>query len=379
MGAYGWDYATQLAAHMSLFLGKKIEQMSVDVMGDTPLSFQAATHSSMDRCKASLRKLYILGKDAIGRTFQSITFQALEDLELRFVPPTAINDLAALPMLRRLDISSIEAEDSKGLPLNLIVANPNTFSALRSLEVKATQPHDIHYLLRHLPPNRGLHSLEWDAIWEKNSVEDWQLFLKALAAHYKCFCLTHLKLRGRPPTSPLRPFEPPVEIDPLQLGLEPLFKFGSLQTLEIEMPHCIALSPSIIAKIPSVWPALHRLILAPSTPSPHPPDIDHTHVLELCQKIPSLTWLSVRFDASRITGEERFVGPPPKLRLLGVGRSPILSPSGVTSWLLHNFPEFRLLITERDYDEEDGDVFKTRWEAVDKGWRAERKQASMLR
>ncbi|KAJ3509428.1 hypothetical protein NMY22_g16294 [Coprinellus aureogranulatus] len=127
--------------------------------------------------------------------------------------------------------------------------------------------------------------------------------------------------------------------------------------------------------LPGAWPQLSTLVLAPSRSISNPPTIDHSHILVLAERLPQLIILGIRFDASRVTGRERIVGKPPKLRVLSVGRSPICSTSGVIAFLRHNFPLLETLDVECRALPEGMTIFKQRWTAVLAGWKEARSQA----
>ncbi|TEB32568.1 hypothetical protein FA13DRAFT_261103 [Coprinellus micaceus] len=163
-------------------------------------------------------------------------------------------------------------------------------------------------------------------------------------------------------------------MDPRQRDIAPLLDFIGLRSLIINVPCNIQLTSPMIYKMLTAWPYLHCLVLAPSRSLSHPPSIDHTHVLELMQKLPNLRELGIRFNASGVAGQERIAGSPSKLRILRVGRSPICS-SGVITLLRSNFPHLEVLDITCEVGANDGTMFRKRWEAALEGWKLARRSS----
>jgi hypothetical protein len=168
--------------------------------------------------------------------------------------------------------------------------------------------------------------------------------------------------------------EEPIEMDPRRVDLSPLRIFGKLQVLSIKIPYSVEVTPTVIRDIPIYWPQLHQLEISQHLSCSRPPSIDHTHILELSQRLPNLRRLGIQFDASSVTSQEATVGSLSKLEALSVGRSPISSPVGVILFLRSNFPQLQTLETDYIARPKDDGLFRARWAAVLTGWNEARAQ-----
>ncbi|KAJ3535881.1 hypothetical protein NMY22_g6286 [Coprinellus aureogranulatus] len=341
------------------------------VVDDDPVAHKVAVHSSIQRCDTNIKNISLREPEVIIRSLQILCGTGLETACLRFPSISSLPIAALLPQLLNLEIACPDTYDSP--PLETIPAPssvvPNPFPSLRSLNILARTTSDVYYILAHLPRNQGLQTLVWTADQLRRPRQEYQSFFETLKSHSDLFTLRHLEICEGHPFSR----QEPVEADPRQIDLTPLFTFNALQSLDINIAHSILITPSVVSQIPVLWPHLCRLILEPSRLSSHPPAIDHTHIFELVQGLPNLTDLGVRFDASRITGKERIAGHGHRLRTLKVGKSPISSPLGVIAFLRYNFPNLETLHTDWEYaGHSEGSVLRKRWNAVLKGWKLAR-------
>ncbi|KAJ3512772.1 hypothetical protein NMY22_g15237 [Coprinellus aureogranulatus] len=367
--AFGRDYALQLPPLMSLFLPLGVEKLYACCSGYDPLSLKAPIHSSIKQCESTLKEICISGTELIDHCLETCSWRILEKISLFNPNISSLPMLSKFPQITKMEISRPEVDKASSLESLAIPsqATPDTFPALRSLNLSSMNTHDIQRILSYLPRNHQLRLLAWHLPWSGATVEDCRRFVDILEMHPEYFHLNHLEVVSSQYASLITP--EPLDMNPLQIDIRPLFKFTALQTLLIDVDHSIMVTPSLITAIPDVWPQLRRLILAPSRSISHPPTIDHTHILHLAQRLPQLTELGIRFDASCVTGQERIDGSFHKLRILRVGRSPICSTSGVIAFLRHNFPRLETLDIECRALPEDMTIFKRRWEAVLAGWK----------
>ncbi|KAJ3532979.1 hypothetical protein NMY22_g7531 [Coprinellus aureogranulatus] len=323
----------------------------------------------MKQYEATLKELWIVGTDLIGRCLETSPWRRLEKLKLSGASISSIAISSKLPRLEEMEIycpetSGVHALEQLAIPS---LATPKAFPSLHSLLVTSVTPHHIQRILSHLPRDRKLRSLTWRLPWDGATIEDCQRFIDILEMHPDYFRLKHLVITC--PSLTVYGSMEPVDVNPVRIDIQPLFGFEALETLVIDVPHNVLITPSVLKALPDVWPQLHRLVLAPSCSVSHPPTIDHTHILELAQRLPQLIELGIKFDASCVTGQERINGSPHKLQVLRVGRSPICSTTGVIAFLRSNFPRLEELDISCHAVPKDESIFKQRWEAVLEGWK----------
>lgn len=366
MDVLGRNYVRHLSPHMSLFVGREVEALHAQVLSAESMAYKAAIFSSIQRSDASLKELTLLGGDFLDRCFQSFAWKGLERLVLHIPSIACLPILAMLPRLSKLHFLNPLSDDVSPSEASRVACTSisNAFPSLTSLRVVSTT-RDIHRILSHLPSNTSLKSMAWHDYWPEISVAEYLCFIEDFESHSDHTSLNHLEI------SSISVFaeEEPVNMVTAQIELSPLFAFNALQALDILVSHSVLVTPDIISKVPDVWPQLRRLVLAPSRSISYLPVVDHTHVLSLLQRLPQLTELGLRFDASHITGQERIIGGPHKLRVLRVGRSPICSATAVVAFLQFNLPRLALLDIDCEVNPEDMILFKKRWGAVLEGWK----------
>lgn len=150
-----------------------------------------------------------------------------------------------------------------------------------------------------------------------------------------------------------------------------MLPFRKLKKLSIWIPCSIRLTPDLLELLPTTWPALKTLVLHSALPSNQIPSVNHSHLLDLLKGLPSLDQLTIRFNATEITGNEVFAGALFSLGRLNVCDSPISSPSRVLSFLKTNVslthpPEFPPFLGGRMWKTP---VHLERWQTVQNSWK----------
>ncbi|KAJ3532981.1 hypothetical protein NMY22_g7529 [Coprinellus aureogranulatus] len=160
--------------------------------------------------------------------------------------------------------------------------------------------------------------------------------------------------------------------DTSQLDVSPLFAFGNLVHMIIQLHVSILVTPSIVAKIPTAWLHLQSLVLCQRCSTRHVPLVTHEHVLQLTGSLPRLRELGLRLDATRIPepSEQRFASGASRLLILRVGGSPICSPSRTVAYLRANFLFLDVLDINHSPRPSEGKLFVQRWKAVKNQWEA---------
>ena len=362
--ALGEPFARVLAPFMSMFLGKSLVSLTVDVDSSDPPVHIASIRLAMKRLPL-LRSLD-LGLAGFSEGWEQPSLWnlgGLERVKVGNLPIGAIPHLASLPNLTSLEINGFQAQSST-LPT---VHNPTGFASLTKLEGCSDSPSDIKYILQRLAPHNDLYTLEWCHSLS-TSVSDYQETINIIAQYCDPYSLCQLDLFSVEIVDEER-----LDFDEEEpIGISPLFKFTHLLELNINITESVPVTPELLAQVPGAWPHINRLVLCPTVPSSQTPLIDHFHVLELARKTPSLLALGLRFDSTRISGQETVAdGDSPQLRKLIVGESPICSPSRVSTFLKSGFPYLEAL--DDCYEESTlgrGSISSKRWAAVHEALRS---------
>ncbi|KAJ3509425.1 hypothetical protein NMY22_g16293 [Coprinellus aureogranulatus] len=261
--AFGRDYALQLPPLMTLLLPLGVEILYACCGANDPLSFKAAIHSSIKKCGPTLKEICIAGTELVDRCLETCSWPILEKIRVFTPHISSLPMLSKFPHIRKMEISHPEvgkasSHESLAVPAQ---ATPNAFPPIRSLSLSSMKTDDIQCILSYLPHNQQLRLLAWHLPWSGATVEDCRRFIDILERHPDCSNLNHLEVAVQYASSLT---SEPLDLNPLQIDIRPLFKFAALQTLVIDVDHSIMVTPSLITAIPDVWPQLRRLILAPS-------------------------------------------------------------------------------------------------------------------
>jgi hypothetical protein len=360
--ALGEPFARVLAPFMSMFLGKSLVSLTVDVDASDPPVYISSVRLAMKQLPL-LRSLNLgLAGFSEGWTQPSLwNVGGLERIKVGNIPIGVIPHLASLPNLTSLEVNGIQVQS----PAPPIAPNPTGFASLTKLEGCSDSPSDIKHILQHLAPHNDLNAVEWSHSLS-TSVSDYQETIDAIA-QYCSPSLRQLDLFGIDAVDEERlDFDAEEPID-----ISPLFQFAHLRELDINIAESVPVTPEFLAQVPDAWPHINRLVLCPTVPSSQTPLIDHSHIFELARKTPSLRTLGLRFDSTRITGQETVaVADSPQLRKLIVGESPICSPSRVSTFFKSGFPYLKALDNCYKSTLERRNISTKRWAAVHEALRS---------
>ncbi|KAJ3535880.1 hypothetical protein NMY22_g6288 [Coprinellus aureogranulatus] len=338
----GEDVAKHLPPSMFLFLGGTVELLDV-----------ASQYSSA--CLELIEQFFT------NSGFVKLKYLSVKDLPLSFIP-----HLANIPQLETLRIVGHSEEE-------IPVPPPVTgFASLHTLFGWSRQALDWKHILQCLSANNAFETLQWEEFGDELSCEDYQNGLNAITERCNPLTFTRLSIwKSALSTTD----EEAIEMeDPSQLDVSPLFAFGNLVHMIIQLHVSILVTPSIVAKIPTTWPQLQSLVLSQRCSTSHVPLVTHKHVLQLTRDLPRLRELGLRFDATRIPepSEQLFASGASRLRILRVGGSPICSPARTVVYLQSNFPFLDVLDISYSPRPSEGNLFVQRWKAVKNQWEASR-------
>jgi hypothetical protein len=156
--------------------------------------------------------------------------------------------------------------------------------------------------------------------------------------------------------------------NPTELDISPLYALHQLKVIQVSLIHPVSLTLSDLEMIPTIWTNLVNLYLSPELPTRRPPSINHNHIVQLVQSLPSLVSLGLKFDASHITKRDCRTTLPSKLKTLCTGASPIRDPSRVVEWIQAHFPHLETLSTDSRTRVGENGLYKQRWAVVMEEW-----------
>ncbi|KAJ3514666.1 hypothetical protein NMY22_g14661 [Coprinellus aureogranulatus] len=290
-----------------------------------------------------------LETDFVTEYLTSSTWDQLKDLHiyatcsdnLPYLDVSAIQHLASLPRLTKLrldDLTEVPSPHQFHEGMGNGRACTARFASLAELVLSSLYCSDLVAFLNYLPPKVALTSLLCNALSEEEeTLADQEAQRVIDAVHERCNpgTLQSLSLEVNEYGGEE---EETVDLDEdAGLDIQPLLDFNKLTSLKFLINGRYRLAPETIERISEAWPNMETLDLRSTFCTTQIPRIDHSHILLLARKLPSLETLGIRFDATKITGSERGVGAPFPLKHLYVGDSPISSPSRVLSFLRGNF------------------------------------------
>ncbi|KAJ3518884.1 hypothetical protein NMY22_g13457 [Coprinellus aureogranulatus] len=379
------------APFMSLFLGPQIQALAVgdpDTSGDLSI----ASIYYYTRGLPHLKELIMSGKNQDAWRFNyimSYSWDCLQDIHLSFLSSRVLRHLSTLPRLQRIEICYYEgsAEDFGMEPPS---PQDQHFPSLRELDLDFDRIDHLEYFLKYLPLDNQVHTMQC-TLWKPSSPSSYQSAIDTIGRICNPHSLKHFSLREDSKDYPDLFWPEEDEEDEededeedgdgdlnmdVDLGkpvnLTTLCSFPLLETLTVWLSKPLQLGPQDIERMGTAWPNMHRLDLCASFPSfGRLPAIDHTHLLSLLRGCPSIRYLGLRFDATRI-GETDDDGTF-LLRTLRVGGSPICSPSRVVGFIRKHFPKLEEL-DDTPVDEVDDARFtmlEKRWGTVRRELRLE--------
>lgn len=355
---------------MPMFIGTSLKRINLSALSDDPL-YLTIVHSTAKRL-SHLKELTIaLGVDdgaaAFLRNYMDASpFESLETLAVysqrsnSYISSPTLHVLATLPQLKSLTLHGLVDV----IPLTSD-APLSGFRTLTILHISTERLSVLIIFLQCLTPDNALTKITITTTDDDSTL---QFAIDTISVRCNPLALQSLEINIHEDGSDDE-LEEQLELD-VEGGLDntSLLALKKLTELSLLVTGSIRLTPNLVALFPTAWPTLQTLKLESMFPSSHIPFINHSHFLTLIQDLPNLEQLAIRFDATRVTGHEVVPGAPFYLKALGVGDSPISSPSRVLAFLKANvslphvptFPQFRSWKTP---------VFHERWQAVQRSWK----------
>lgn len=344
LNPFGLEYSNNIQPFMPLFVGANLTKLAFNMEPCLPL--QALTLLSTAKQPNFLENLD-LGSDTAKFAddyLRASTWNHLKCLQITTLLPSTILYLANLPQLSMLSINSLKAKDWGISATERRSCRPiEGFSCLTELCIDADTVSTITGFLQHFPTLNKLETLEAFARARCSSEGEAQAAIDTITERLNSDSLMDLRIcdsignRDVPDYAPQEDSEyrPPIKIAPFYI-------FKRLKFINVVFSHWISITPDDIAQIRTVWTEVEFLEIHENCPVDPSPLIDHTHLLYLLSGCPSLVTLALRFDATRVSGEETG-GPYFKLTELNVGCSTISSPASVWKFIEANFPHLERL------------------------------------
>lgn len=332
------DLLQQAFPYLSLFLSPSTLSINFTMSSQVPVQV-GSLHAASDR---PLKELQIhdtalqadAAKQFIDSYLTSYPWHSLQTLSVANISTATLTYITRLPSLTTLHITNMPIPPEQGDTLGKV------FPSLQSLVLYSD---DIAYfagLLRCLSQDNQIHTLKL-ILTSYTEDKDPAAVIQAVSDHCNPQTLRSFVLRET--TSILSVDEPLDVVSDIYLDLSPLFPFGNLETLSINLTHEVVLDSDEITTISSTWPKLKKLKIDVDFPNSRVPLIDHNDILTLLYNCRHLKKLGLRFDGTRIEGDEPVpnqstYNEPAHLKKLWVSDSPILSPSAVASFLQKHCP-----------------------------------------
>ncbi|KAF5332856.1 hypothetical protein D9611_005395 [Ephemerocybe angulata] len=377
--AFGYksDFSKQLSPFMCLFVGESVVSLKFsDSRLDNPMDSVAI--------RATLKRLPHLKSLDFDRNFgskfsslliSSYSWDHLENLRAPDLSLASIAHIAKMPQLRRLEFTGV-IEQIVGADFSTF--NESGFLSLRELIMKCNMEDftGFGHIQRWLPVAHHLQECSVHEFWPaspasvRKALDDIKLkcsaqTLKKIDLTEGTICMEHQAAQEEEDILDKEYREP--------LDLSPLHEFNQLEFLRVSVLGGVQLGPQALSQIPSIWPKLSTLDLLPSDEhNGRVPSIDHSHILQLLNSLPSLRVLRITFDTTQLSPDQPISSTPFNLRVLGVGYSPIISPSRVLKFLQAHLPQLESLQTPDFGDDDDPSIGLTmvqkRWKLVLETW-----------
>ncbi|KAJ3514214.1 hypothetical protein NMY22_g14818 [Coprinellus aureogranulatus] len=370
---FGESVSRSLPPHMPLFLGEQTTRIHITLRTSSSPLYLTTVRAALDRLRPGLKTLDVLESSAMSSTTSapSLTDQYiipyiwdnLESLSVSALSDNLLRHIVSLPGLRILKVSKLLRPGTNATPVT------NGFSALGSLQVGSDVFSDMECILRLLPSNNELKSLQWST-FNCTTLSDRRGALQLVQRFCNPLKLSSLTLGEG--ISCDEPAEEPVDMDLDQdIDLSPLLGFRNLQNLALTLEAPVFIAPGDVTKLATAWPNLQHLNLCSSLYTSYIPRIKHIDVVALASSLPLLQTLGLRFDATEVNGNEPQAHPSLRLRTLSVGASPICSPSRVAAFIDRQFPNLHHLgiyYSDRPSNPAEHSMLDTRWQAVYDAW-----------
>ncbi|TEB32529.1 hypothetical protein FA13DRAFT_1709068 [Coprinellus micaceus] len=309
--------------------GKAISLETIESLklepGDDPLYFNAVLFNAR---QLRLRELKLWpNTGGVSTTFTfgfipALPWDSLEKIYLDSISTEIIYHLAKIPRLRVFEICDMDATLEHLPDLDLAEVEDNAPNKLE--RVKAS-------------------------CWVPNSWPNPQMAINAIEEHCNPLTLLSVEVfdnKSMPGCLQHHFFDHYPDSSPRDVDFSGLQRFTKLQTVTVHWSGNLRLSPSKLSEILEWWPCLQHLDLCTGHPCRgQMPALDHTHLLELLRRCPSLRFLGLRFDTTQLRPGDDTQGATETFRLetLRVGESPICSLFQVATFIRKYFPTLKKL------------------------------------
>ncbi|KAF6761369.1 hypothetical protein DFP72DRAFT_1062363 [Ephemerocybe angulata] len=354
----------QLASTLPLVIGESDSVEAFGVLAASPFSDDVqAIYEVLQR--APCIKTLMLSIDSIspnaltGPIFDnwlapswlSPRWTNLEYLQVDSITGASVDHLASLPNLATFILA--DQTDVLTNPPCVVTSNTEKFRALRELRVHSRRLEIATRLVRHLPPRSSLRILECTTP-QPATLNEATDAIYAAEAHTSPFTLESLRLEDcvvpdLDQSQPLdfdvnNPHSPLARYLDANIRISCFLPFSRLRELSLCFYPRVSVSPEDIALIPTSWPNLTVLNLRGTFPILRQPTLDHTHLVYLIERCPSIRVLGLPVDVRRVQGTESIPGGRFPLQKLYVCGSPIDSSERVQAFMQTNLPEVEVVV-----------------------------------
>ncbi|KAF6741111.1 hypothetical protein DFP72DRAFT_1119850 [Ephemerocybe angulata] len=356
------------ASYLSLFLGDHVH--SLDLRAYPRLPLWMTTLRCVLEQSLSLREL-TLTSDTTRSLEGLLDLQSWTKLErlsilVSDMTTSTMNQISRLP---RLSFLSIRLRS----PLSTLADQSTRFQSLEELKICADSIDSVIKSLDGLPRLKMLKRLNLVFFYSAPR-DDVEAIIGTIQEQNPSNLESFV---WKDNTFGIGPGVAPMDIDlDDTIDISPFFQFKHLRRLTIQIAQTIQLTPLQVTQIPVSWPHIEELILCGPALYYQPPLIDHTHILSVMASCRSLTTIGLRFDSTRITGNETSPTSLSRIRAFHVDcLSPIVSPSRVLKFMSANFSKTMPFLLQNGSSFEEHDTAPQpigsfqRWEAVLEGWR----------
>ncbi|KAF6763696.1 hypothetical protein DFP72DRAFT_1059755 [Ephemerocybe angulata] len=332
------------APYLSLFLGEHVYSLDMPVYPRVPL--WTTTVQCILGQHPSLKELTLSSDttSSLEGLLGASLWPNLERLSIQgsYVTSFTMNQLSRLPRLSSLTIAL------GGSPLSPMADQPTRFQYLEKLQIRADTLTNVVTSLDGLPRLKTLKDLSL-IIYTSAPRADIQTIIGSIQAQNPSN-LESLVWKDGIAYGDVSVAPMDVDLDGT-IDISPFFQFKELRTLKIQISETIQLTPLQATQIPMYWPHIQELILCGSQLYYQPPLIDHSHILSIMASCRALTSVGLRFDSTRVTGNETSPTSLSRIRAFHVDcLSPILSPSRVLKFMSANFSKPWYSVSKVDMD-----------------------------
>ncbi|KAF5313355.1 hypothetical protein D9611_008473 [Ephemerocybe angulata] len=346
----------QAFPYFVLFVGSPTKSLHITLDSGVPLQFTSAR--SAQNLPHSLEEFSLrdTGPDPMKYAHEYISQFAfrwcnLKVLKVGSIGRSAYKDLSLLPCLSSLTIHDLDGDwpdhDYQSLsnlerPEYLDAISMGSFPSLEVLSISSEDVSSFTDFLQQLPTGNRIHTLKCQLTSNCKEDESFDFFC---AIRYHCNPETLRKFVLKETTDiTVEEGVESLDIDAGEgLDITALFRFPKLESVSINLSETVNLVRTEVQNIAKSWPNLVKLKIDVDFPNSRIPMIDHEEILNLLYSCPRLKKLGLRFDATRINGNETPANPvndiPGPLEKLWVANSPIYSPMSVSIFLKKHCPK----------------------------------------